>query len=351
MEETVTKISETAGLAPGTLIPVGIDQSSPSKFVLSVIGDGVTRIETVGSLIGDIPTAEAGQTLWIDVQGYAGLTSIKHLLGSLNIHPLFQEDILNTRQRVKYEVLDKTMLLNARRLVYGANNRIHSEPVVFLLQGNTLITFQPGTRDSFEGVRRRLPLFSGGKTVPGYVLYALVDNLVDNYFAVLERLQETIEKTEKQLVADAVVMERGELSGVKHDIISARHVIWPMKNALTKLSDDKADVFPVGIDPYLSDLRDHVQQLDEACEVCSEGVNGIIQLNMDNLNNKTNEIMKTLALISTVFLPLTFIAGVYGMNFDFMPELRAQWGYPFVLGVMAIIALILYKTFKTRHWM
>jgi len=351
MENTVTKISETAGLAPGTPVPVGIDESAPSKFIIFIISNEGTTSERLGTLPDKFPEHPLGSTMWIDVQGYAGLTSIKKIFDFLKIHPLFQEDILNTRQRAKYEILDGALLITTKRLLYATNGRIHQEQVVFLMKGDCLVTFQPATGDSFGGVRKRLSTLKDNKTLPGYIVYALLDNLVDNYFIVVERLQASLEKTEKRLLANDMALERGVLSGLKHDITVARHVIWPMKSIMTKLSDDKADFFPEGIDPYLEDLKDHIFQLDEACEIASDNANGVIQLNMDNLNVRTNEIMKTLALISTVFLPLTFIAGVYGMNFKFMPELDSPWGYPLVLTIMALIALLLYRTFRTRHWM
>jgi len=351
MENTVTKISETAGLAPGTPIPVGIDESAPSKFLITTISSEGVKAERFGTVPDEFPEHPLGSTLWIDVQGYAGLTSIKKIFAFLEIHPLFQEDILNTRQRSKYEVLDDALLVTTKRLFYATNGRIHQEQVVFLMKGNCLVTFQTTTSDSFAGFRKRLSTLKANKTLPGYVIYALLDNLVDNYFVVIERLQASLEKTEKRLLANDTALERGVLSGLKHDITAARHAIWPMKTIMTKLSDDKIDFFPEGIDPYFEDLKDHIYQLDEACEIASDNANGIIQLNMDNLNIRTNEIMKTLALISTVFLPLTFIAGVYGMNFKFMPELNSPWGYPLVLAIMAIIALLLYRTFRTRHWM
>ena len=351
MENTVTRISETAGLAPGTPVPVGIDESAPSKFLVNIISSEGIKSDRFGTLPDELPELLAGETMWIDVQGYAGLLSIKKIFDFLEIHPLFQEDILNTRQRSKYEILDDALLITMKRLFYATNGRIHQEQVVFLMKGNCLVTFQTATSDSFDGFRKRMITLKGSKILPGYVIYALLDNLVDNYFEVIERLQASLEKTEKRLLANDMALERGVLSGLKHDITAARHAIWPMKNIMTKLSDDKVDFFPEGIDPYFEDLKDHIYQLDEACEIASDNANSIIQLNMDNLNIHTNEIMKTLALISTVFLPLTFIAGVYGMNFKFMPELSSPWGYPLVLVIMAMIALLLYRTFRTRHWM
>ena len=344
------KMSQTAGLAPGTPIPVAIDASAPSQFVVTLLQDGKMQTATLAELDDSHLTAPAGSTLWLDVQGPASLKSIRKIFNCLNLHPLFREDVLNAHQRSKFEVWEGALLLVTKRLYYNSSRRVRREQVSFLAKGNIIVSFQPPTSDSFAGVRKRLPLFKDDKTEPSYVLYALLDNLVDNYFAVFERLEASIEATEKQLLASDMPLERTTLSYLKHDVTTCRHVIWPLKNMLVNMSDDKEDFFPSKLDPYLADLKDHIDQLYEACDICSDYMSSIIQLNMDNINNRTNEIMKVLALISTVFLPLTFIAGVYGMNFEFMPELKSQWGYPTVLAVMVIIAIFLYRSFKTRKW-
>lgn len=351
MEQAVNKISETAGLAPGQAVPIGIDESAPSKFIVSVIKEGDVQVERLGSLPEDFPMFPEDTTLWIDVQGYAGLISIKRIFKSLEVHPLLQADVLNTKQRTTVEVLDDTLFVNFNRLFYASNNRLRRENVSFLMKKNCIITFQTSERDSFAGVKKRLQTFKGFQTKPSYVFYALIDNFVDNYYISMEKLAAIVEKTEKHLLADNNILERSDLAGLRHDVSLAKHVLWPLKNAINKIADDRVDYFPPEIDPYFADLKDHVSQLDEVSSMISEDINTIVQLNMDNLSNRTNDIMKTLALISTVFLPLTFIAGVYGMNFKFMPELNSPWGYPFVIALMAMIAFLLYKAFKNKHWM
>ena len=347
----VNKLSEMAGMAPGVAIPVDVDPSVPSKFVVSCLQHGQVTTQRLGSLRDEFPEHPAGSVLWIDVQGYSGLTSISKIFAALQVHPMLQADILNTKHRTKMDILDDTLFVVVKRLVKSTAGRIRSEQVSFLAKGNVIVTFQPVTEDSFEGVRKRLPLFKEDKATPSYVLYALLDNVVDNFFGVVEYLQAAIEKTEKHLLSNDAAMDRGSITILKRDITLTRHVIWPIKNVIINIRGDKEDFFPPEMDIYLRDLKDHILQLDEACELCYEGVNSVIQLNMDNINTRTKETRKTVALISTVFLPLTFIAGVYGMNFEFMPELRSPWGYPLVLGMMAAIALLLYRSFKSRNWL
>lgn len=351
VEQAVNKISETVGLAPGQAVPIGIDESAPSKFIVSVIKEGDVQVERLGSLPDDFPMFPEDTTLWIDVEGYAGLTSIKRIFKSLEVHPLLQADILNTKQRTTAEMLDDTLFVNFNRLFYAANNRLRRENVSFLMKKNCIVTFQTSERDSFAGVKKRITTFKGYQTKPSYVFYTLLDNFVDNYYISMEKLGAIVEKTEKHLLVDDNIMDRGELAGLRHDASLAKHVLWPLKNTVAKIVEDRMNFFPPEIDPYFADLRDHVSQLDEACSMIQEDITTIVQLNLDNMSNRTNEIMKTLALISTVFLPLTFIAGVYGMNFKFMPELNSPWGYPFVIALMAMIAFFLYKAFKNKHWM
>ena len=279
------------------------------------------------------------------------MTSIRRIFDIMELHPLLRADIMNTKLRSKVVFLDGAVLLNLKRLYYGVNGRIRKENVTFLMQKNLIVTFQDGERDSFTGFRKRETTLKGFNTSPTYVFYALLDNFVDNYYDVMEKLVASVEKTEKHLLSMDDYLDRKVLSGLKHDVIVTRHVIWPFKNIFKSLKDDRKDVFNDEINPYYEDLNDHVLQIQEISDIAEENINTLIQLNMDNVNNRTNDIMKTLALVSTVFLPLTFIAGVYGMNFQFMPELNSQWGYPFVLGLMALIAFALYKSFKNKHWM
>ncbi len=351
MEQGVTKISETAGLPPGHVVPIGIDESIPSKFLVSVIKEGDVQVERLASLPESFAAFAKDTTVWIDVQGYAGLTSIHRIFKTLDIHPLLRADVLNTKQRTTVEVLDKTLFVNFNRLYYAANNRLRKENVSFLLKDNYIITFQSGERDSFAGVRRRISTFKEMQTRPDYVFYALLDNFVDNYYTIVEKLSVTVGKIEKHLLVDDNILDRGVLAGLRHDVALARHVIWPLKNSVGTIAEDRQNFFPQDMDPYFADLRDHALQLDESCSMLGEDITTVIQVNLENMNNRTNSIMKTLALISTVFLPLTFIAGIYGMYFKFMPELDSPWGYPFVVSFMALIALFLYKSFKNKHWM
>ena len=350
MDIVANKISETAGLAPGVAVPIGIDETAPSKFIVSVIKEGDVQVERLGSLPENFDTFSPDTTLWIDVQGYAGLISIKRIFKTLDVHPLLQADILNTKKRTTMEIMEDTLFLNFGRLFYATNNRLWKENVSFLMKKNYVITFQNSARDSFAGVRNRISAFKGRQTKSDYLLYTLLDNFVDNYYDVMEKLSANVEKAEKHILMDDNIIDRPTLAGLRHDAALARHVIWSMKNIFNKITEDRVDFFADDLTPYFHDLRDHVWQLDEVSETDKDNVLAIVQLNMDNLNNKTNEIMKTLALISTIFLPLTFIAGVYGMNFKFMPELNSPWGYPFVIALMAVIAFILYKSFKNKHW-
>ncbi len=331
---------QTVSPAPGT-----------SQYLVTLIKDGASqcsRLENINDLRWMHPE---GTTLWIDVQGFMKVENLKKIFTFLDIHPLLQENILNSHQRSKLEILGGNLLLVAKRFYYGQNNRLRYEQISLLAKTNIIVTFQNTDQDSFKEVRQRLDFFTGSKAAPSYVLYTLLDRFVDNYFPYMERLQTAIEKTENQLLANDASLKRGTIAGLKHDVAHFHHVIWPLKNMLIYLADDKEDFFPPEMDPYLADLRDHIYQLNDACELCQDGISSIIQLNIDNINNRTNEIMKRLSLISTVFLPLTFIAGVYGMNFEFMPELKSPYGYPIVLLVMVGIAYLLYRSFKKNQWL
>lgn len=350
MESILNKISEKAGLAPGTAVPVGVDSGSPSRFVITTLEQGRVTTDARGSMGEEMPQHPEGTVLWIDVESYTGMFSIAKIFSALGVHPLFQEDLLNTQQRIKCERIGNSLLIVTKRLYTSSTGRICEEQVSFLLQDNVVLTFQPAARDSFEGVRNRIQDIAWTDRMPGYVVYSLLDNLVDNYYGIIEKLQAGLDKLERQLVAEAVAPLPEELAGLRRDVNVARRSIQPLQGIVDHLgSGESAEFFPAGMEPYFADLRDHVRQLQEMCYIAAETMDTVLRLNNDNIKSRTNSMEKTAALMSAVFLPLIFIASVYGMNFEYMPELKSRLGYPAVLGLMAIIAICLYKSFSSRH--
>ena len=352
MQHTVENISEKTGMPPGSFISVGVKEAIPSKFFVYNIDKENAIVQEADSLTPNLLKHTDDTLLWVDTQGFSDKESIHTLFETLNIPSLLQEDIINTRHRPKIEAFDDSLLIVTKRIIAGHGKRLHTEHIVLLLGPDYILSFQPPVNDSFHGVRDRILKIKYPYTHKGYIFYMLLDNLIDSHFAIMEHLHQRLDRLENKLLTGKEESSpQEELAGLKHDISMARRIIVPMRRFVTDLRFKRDNYFLPGIDPYLTDLSDHIEQLAESCEIYSESITMLIEINSENINIRTNEIMKTLTLISTIFMPLTFITSVYGMNFEYMPELRMQWGYPVCIAFMGIISIFLYRNFKNRKWL
>lgn len=349
MKNTVDHISEKAGFPPGALVTVGVNDSLPSNFSVYQIGAGQTIANTYTQLSESLLKQTPDTFLWIDVQGLSAYESLHILFDTLQIPILLQEDILNTRHRPKIEIVEGCLLILTKRLSTGHNGRVYSEHVVLLQGKDFILSLQPPAHDTFAAARERV--LRSELTERGMLFYTLLDNLIDSYFSAFEHLHKRIDKLETVLLNHDAPSPQEGLTALKHDISLARRIIIPMKQFITILRFNRAKFFSDNLTPYLNDLFDHIEQLAESCDIYQESIVLLLQVNTENINLRTNEIMKRLTLISTVFLPLTFVTGIYGMNFTYMPELQSPWAYPLCLAFMAVIALFLYFSFKRRNWL
>ena len=349
MQGAVDNISGKTGLPPGYFVPVGIKESIPSKFFIYTISKDTTTVQETSSLTENLLHHPEGTILWVDIQGFSDPDSLQILFDALKIPSLLQEDIVNTRHRPKIESIEDSLLIVTKRIAIGHRKNLHPEHIALLLGKNYILTFQPPINDSFQGIRDRITTLKHPKTHSGYIFYLLLDNLIDGHFAVLEHLHQRVDRLESKLLDsndESAPLE--ELTFLKHDIALTRRIIIPMRKFITDLRSKRDQYFLPDIDPYLVDLSDHVDQLAESCEIYHESITMLIQINSENINIRTTESIKTLTLISAIFLPLIFITGIYGMHFAYMPELESPWGYPVCLSLMGIIAFFLYRNFKDR---
>lgn len=353
MQGSVENISEKTGMPPGSFISVGVKESIPAKFTVYTITkqDGASKQES--AVLTDELLRLSGDTVtWIDSQGLSEPGSLQLLFETLNVPPLLQEDIINTRHRPKIEAFDSHLLVVTKRIALAHRKKLHTEHVAIVLGPGYVLTFQPPVNDSFQGARERLMTLKPPYSNTGYVFYMLLDNLIDGHFAIMEQLHQRLDRLENKLLdlkEETAPLE--EIGALRHDIALVRRIIIPLRKFVTDLRFKREQYFEANIDPYLTDLSDHVEQLAESCEVYHETITMLMQINSENINIRTNEIMKNLTLISTIFLPLTFITGVYGMNFEHMPELGFAWGYPLCIAFMGLIAHFLYRNFKNRKWL
>jgi magnesium transporter len=341
-----------AGQAPGTL--VGTPGAAPTT--IRVIGYGPSGVihESAPAGPGDLP-ARDDATLWIDVQGLADVDAVRRIGERFALHPLAIADIVHTHQRPKTEIYDGFVLVVLRRPVPGAG--FDSEQISFVMGDGFMLTFQERHGDCFDPVRERLRqkgarIMGGGS---GYLLYALIDALVDAYFPVLEQYgdmtealeQRVIEATDRALIADIHLLKR--------ELLDLRRVLWPQREAINALLRDNAAGLSSEARVYLRDCADHCFQQMDTIDIYREVAQGLVDLHMSSVGNKMNEVMKVLTVISTVFMPMTFIAGVYGMNFDTaspfnLPELGWRFGYPIALAAMALSGLAMAAAFWRSGW-
>jgi len=298
------------------------------------------------------PFRDTETVTWINIDGLGNTGVIEKIGKCFTIHPLILEDIFNTGQRPKMEDLDTYLYVTLKMLqVTGPEKEVKSEHVSMIIGPNYLLSFQEDVGDVFDPVRERIRKEGKiRKLGPDYLAYALIDDIVDNYFIVMEHIEERVESLEEQLVLAASRESLSQLSELKKDMIYLRKSVWPLREVILGLERTESQLIQESTVIYLRDVYDHTIQVIDTLETLRDMVSGMIDIYLSSLSYKMNEIMKVLTLIATIFIPLTFVAGVYGMNFRNMPELGWEFGYPLVWGVMIamVIAMLIY--FRKRQW-
>jgi magnesium transporter len=293
---------------------------------------------------------------WINVDGLSDRVDIIKLAEAYGIHPLTVEDILDAGQRPKAEEFDDYIFItfkavNRRRQNEDGANMF--EQISLVLTENTVITFQEIPGDSFDGIRKRILNNAGRirKMKADYLAYAIMDTVVDDYFSVLDSLGAGTEEFEERAMDEKDDDFIGDLRTLKQNLLKTRRVIWPLRESLSLLLRMESVVITDELEPFLKDVYDAVIQAAETVETYREHVAGVMEIRLSMMSNRMNSVMKVLTIISTIFIPLTFIVGVYGMNFRFMPELEMRYAYPVIWGVMILIVAGMLIVFKRRHWL
>ncbi|MDF2875763.1 MAG: corA [Sporomusa sp.] len=344
------------GLPPGTLVYIG-DTRAEKAYISVVQYDGDIFTETKGVLANNLTklTVKSGVT-WINVRGLNS-TAVETIGQQYNIHPLVLEDILNTDQRPKLEDYGDYLCVIIKSLNM-ANEAVdyETEQVSLILGPNYVISFLeslPEERDVFAGIYERIKSGRGKirKLGADYLLYALIDSVVDHYFLVLEHLGEKIEMVEDQIVVQPRPEVLHELHVLKHDMLFMRKSVWPVRELISRLERGEAAHIEESTLIYLRDVYDHAIQVIETIEIYRDMLSGMMDIYLSSISNRMSEVMKMLTIISTIFIPLTFIAGVYGMNFANMPELAWEYGYPFIMSAMLGLALIMVRYFRQKRWL
>ncbi len=351
-------VYEQPGSLPGTL---NIEADAPPPEIVLIDYDNANAIRKQVAIPEDcIPYLDTESVSWIDVQGLGSEEILQRLGRVFNLHPLILEDIVNVPERPKVEDYEEQLVIIARMVMpkEGAVG-FYSEQVSFVLGKHYLLSVQEEPEhDCFEAVRLRIRSNKGTIRKHGvdYLAYALIDAIIDGFFPVLEDYGEQLEVLEDEVVANPTRQTLEKIYQVKRELLTLRRAIWPQRDAINCLIRDGSDLISDEVRVYLRDCYDHAVQVLDMVETYRELAAGLMDVYLSSVGNKMNEIMKLLTVISTIFIPLTFIAGVYGMNFNpeksplNMPELNSYWGYPICLAVMIAIAAGLVFFFWRRGW-
>jgi len=339
------------GLPPGTLVYVGRKRKKGVRISLLEYDEGSFRSRTVRDIAELKGAQDTAGVKWVDVVGIHDAEVVGRIGDLYGIHPLALEDLMNTRQRPKLDDLGDH-LFTVLKMFYLKGDRVDSEQLSLVLKGNTVISFQEREGDVFDPIRERLKENKGRIRRMGadYLLYALMDAIIDNYFVILEWLGERVEELEERLISDPQHEHLESIYSLKHDLISLRRSIWPLREVIGSLQRQDSSLFSGEMRPFVGDLYDHSIQVIESVESYRDTLSGLTDIYMSAMSNRMNEVMKVLTIIATIFIPLTFIAGIYGMNFEYMPELGWYVGYPLVLIVMVAVVVSMLFYFKRKRW-
>jgi magnesium transporter len=349
----VMKRGKKTGAAPGTLVHVG--EQNNAKITLEVIDYDQHQLREfeLDSPAECTALLTSDSISWINLNGSHQVPVIESLGKLLQLHPLVMEDILNTDQRPKLEAHEGYLYIVMKMLQFcDKTQEIRTEQLSLILSDRLLISIQERPGDVFNGIRERLRNGQRQRLLQAdYLTYALIDAVVDHYFLLLENLSDQIEALEDELVTQPTPDTLGRIHHFKREMLLLRKAVWPLRELLNHLMRDENPLIGNETRLYLRDVYDHTIHILDTIETLRELLVSMLDLYLSSINNRMNDVMKTLTLIATIFMPLTFIAGVYGMNFAFMPELSYPWAYPAVIGFMLCVAVGLLLYFRRRHWL
>ena len=354
MPRTIKKRGKDAGLPPGTLVHVGERKVGKVRITIIDYDEGHFEEKEAKNVEECFPFKDKPTVTWINVDGVHELEIIEKIGEYFNIHPLVLEDIVNTRQRPKMEDFGGYVFVTLKMLRYSEGEKeTKAEQVSMILGSNFVISFQEDEGDVFDPIRERIRADKGQirKMGADYLAYALMDAIVDNYFTILEKLGEGIEDMEEELVVNPTPETLQAIHRLKREMIFLRKSVWPLREVINRLERWESALIKKSTRIYLRDVYDHTIQVIDSIETFRDVLSGMVDIYLSSVSNRMNEVMKVLTIIATIFIPLTLIAGIYGMNFRFMPELEVAIGYPIVLSIMLCVAVLMILYFRKKRWL
>lgn len=342
------------GLPPGTLVHIGDKKTEKVKITIIDYTEKEFWEKEEATIEEAFSFRDTSTVTWINIDGVHNTEIIEKIGKHFALHPLLLEDIAHTEQRPKMEDFGEYIFVVVKMLYYDENGaEIIAEQVSLILGKNFVISFQEREGDVFNPIRERIRNAKGRirRMEADYLAYALIDAVVDHYFLILEKIGERIENLEDELVSRTTSETLRAIHILKREMIFLRRSVWPLREVISGLGRRESVLIKKSTELYLKDVYDHTIQVIDTVESFRDMVSGMLDTYLSSVSNRMNEVMKVLTIIATIFIPLTFIAGIYGMNFQFMPELGWRWGYFMILCVMALIVIGMVIYFKKKNWL
>jgi len=345
------KRSRKAGLPPGSLVHIGEQKIETTRIHVFHYDEQRLEEKELKEAEECLAYKDKGGVTWINIDGLHEPEVLEKLGQAFGLHPLMLEDIANTEQRPKLEDYGDYLYVVVKML-YRPDHSILAEQLSLVIGKNVLITFQERQGTVFDPICERLRNGKGRARLLGvdFLAYQLIDAVIDNYFIVLERLSDEVEALEERVITSPKPDGLKNLHRLKKDMIHLRRSVWPLRDVITALQRGDSPLIGAAMRIYLRDVYDHVMAVADAIEAMRDLLHSMLEIHMSSMSNRLNEILKVLTIITTLFIPITFIAGVYGMNFKYMPELEWPWGYPAALLLMSAVAGAMVVYFKRKKW-
>ncbi len=341
------------GSAPGTLVYSGPERAEP--VLISLVEYDQESVEE--RILTDPDFREMARhsgVTWINIDGLNDLELIKNIGAAFDLHLLTMEDLVSTGQRPKHEEYENYIFVVLRMLTLDADGwRVKGEQVSIILGDGYVLSFQEAAGDVWDAVRDRIrtpPARIRGRGAD-YLAYALIDAIVDHYFQILERVGDKVEELELEVLDNPTTETMHRIHQLRQEMLVVRRAVWPLRELTNSLIRTESTLISDETEIFLRDVYDHTVQVIDTSETLREVVSGLMDLYLSSVSNRMNEIMKVLTIMASIFIPLTFLAGIYGMNFENMPELGIPWAYPTLLGVMAALGLGLVLFFRRKGWL
>ena len=354
MPKPIKKRSKKAGLPPGTLVHIGEKKAETSKITIMDYDEAHFQEKETKTIEECLLFKDKPTVTWINIDGLHQVEILERLGECYGLHPLVLEDILNTDQRPKMEDYGEYLFIVLRMLNYNdKSSEIEAEQISLILGTNFVLSFQEKEGDTFNPIRERIRNSKGRIRRMGadYLSYSLLDSIVDNYFIILEKLGEKIEFLEDELVTRPTPETLQIIHHLKREMIYLRKAVWPLREVIGSLERGEPPLVKETIRVYLRDVYDHTIQVIDTIETFRDMVSGMLDIYLSSISNRLNAVMKVLTIIATIFMPLTFLAGIYGMNFKYMPELEWRWSYPVVWLIMVGIGVSMLLYFRKKKWL